>query len=52
MYGGDITGNVYAGARLRTTHEEETTNIMNFYGGNVTGNVFGHGGNDASVGGS
>ena len=52
MYGGDITGNVYAGARLRTTHEEETTNIMNFYGGNVTGNVFGHGGNDASIGGS
>lgn len=52
MYGGDITGNVYAGARLRTTHEEETTNIMNFYGGNLTGNVFGHGGNDASIGGS
>ncbi len=50
MYGGNITGNVYAGARMATTGADQDENILNFYGGNITGNVFGHGSNDASVG--
>ena len=52
MYGGDITGNVYAGARMATTGADQDENILDFYGGNITGNVFGHGSKDSSVGNS
>ena len=52
MYGGNITGNLYAGARMATSNSDQVTNILNFYGGQLTGNMFGHGGNDTSTGGS
>ena len=52
MYGGNITGNLYAGARMATSHSDQETNILNFYGGSLTGNMFGHGAKDASTGGS
>ena len=55
MYGGNITGNIYGGARMATTkdssvEEEPDANILNFYGGQMSGNIFGHGGNDTSTG--
>ena len=55
MYGGNITGNIYGGARMATTKdsnvdEEPDANILNFYGGQISGNIFGHGGNDTSTG--
>ena len=52
MYGGNITGNLYAGAKMATSHSDQETNILNFYGGSLTGNMFGHGAKDASTGGS
>ena len=57
MYGGNVTGNIYGGARMATSKDSNETeqpdvNIMNFYGGQITGNVFGHGGNDTSTGNS
>ena len=55
MYGGNITGNIYGGARMATTKDSNTdgqpdANILNFYGGQMNGNIFGHGGNDTSIG--
>ena len=55
MYGGNITGNIYGGARMATTKDESedyepTQNNLHFYGGQVNGNIFGHGGNDTSTG--
>ena len=55
MYGGNVTGNIYGGARMATTKDssadgEPDANILNFYGGQISGNIFGHGGNDASTG--
>ena len=55
MYGGNITGNIYGGARMATSKAEgdnlqPTVNILYFYGGQISGNIFGHGGNDASTG--
>ena len=55
MYGGNITGNIYGGARMPTTKDANTdeqpdVNILNFYGGQISGNIFGHGGNDTSNG--
>jgi len=52
MYGGDVTGNVYAGARMATDSPETTLNAMKFYGGTITGNIFGQGGKDSSYGGT
>ena len=57
MYGGNIIGNVYAGARMATTKDSNSAvqpdvNILKFYGGQVTGNVFGHGDSDTSTGSS
>ena len=55
MYGGNITGNIYGGARMATTRDSSAdgqpdANILNFYGGQMNGNIFGHGGNDTSMG--
>ena len=52
MYGGNVTGNVYAGARMATDSPETTLNAMKFYGGTITGNIFGQGGKDSSYGGT
>ena len=54
-YGGNITGNIYGGARMATSKDsnadgEPDANIFNFYGGQINGNIFGHGGNDTSTG--
>ncbi len=55
MYGGNVTGNIYGGARMATSKDERdedeaNANFLNFYGGQVSGNIFGHGGNDTSTG--
>ena len=57
MYGANVTGNIYGGARMATTKDKNETsqpevNILNFYGGQITGNIFGHGDNDTSTGNS
>ena len=57
VYGGNITGNIYGGARMATTRDKNIpgqpdVNILNLYGGQITGNIFGHGDSDSSVGNS
>jgi len=46
MYGGAVTGNVYAGARSESIYPTNVYNTLNFYGGQVTGNIFGQGATD------
>ena len=53
MYGGNVTGNIYAGtSNTPTAHSEEIVNIINLYGGQVIGDIFGQGGNDNAKGSS
>ena len=57
IYGGNLTGNIYGGARMATSKDESAdgeadVNYLHFYGGQINGNIFGHGGNDTSTGNS
>ena len=57
MYGGNITGSIYGGARMATTKDKTNptqpdANMLNFYGGQITGDIFGHGDKDVSTGNS
>ena len=57
MYGGNITGSIYGGARMATTKDKTNptqpdANMLNFYGGQIAGDIFGHGDSDSSTGNS
>ena len=57
MYEGNVTGNIYGGARMATTKDKNEAgqpdaNILKFYGGQISGNIFGHGDSDTSTGNS
>ena len=57
MYGGNITGSIYGGARMATTKDKNDSaqpdaNILKFYGGQIIGDIFGHGDSDTSTGNS
>ena len=57
MYGGNITGSIYGGARMATTKDKTNpaqpdANMLNFYGGQIAGDIFGHGDSDTSTGNS
>ena len=51
MYGGNVTGNIFAGSSKTTVAQsDQITNIMKFYGGQVTGDVYGKGLFQESIG--
>ena len=52
MYGGEVNGNIYGGARTGSNYTSNTYNDLYFYGGKVTGNIFGHSANDTFTGSS
>ena len=55
MYGGQVNGNIYAGARTINSNTDEVVTNMYFYGGNIispNGGIFGQGANESFYGGS
>ena len=55
MYGGQVNGNIYAGARTINSNTDAVVTNMYFYGGNIispNGGIFGQGANESFYGGS